>query len=127
MNENRFSSHLSNGQAAVADNGARSPSPPGRGVRGEGPGNGTPHPNDAAHTAAPPDDKTRRADARAPASDAAAPADTGRDQSGRFAKGNPGGPGNPFAREVARLRRAFMNRVSLKDFEDIVDKMVALA
>jgi hypothetical protein len=28
---------------------------------------------------------------------------------------------------VAKLRRAFMNRVSVKDLEDIADKMVALA
>jgi hypothetical protein len=61
----------------------------------------------------------------------AAPKDSsaagGRDENGRFAKGNPGGPGNPFAREVAKLRRAFMNRVSVRDLEDIADKMVALA
>ena len=33
-------------------------------------------------------------------------APTGRDSKGRFAAGNPGGPGNPYARQVAAIRRA---------------------
>jgi hypothetical protein len=127
MNENRFSEHLSNGQAAVATNGTHPfPSPSGREVRGEGCGgsdNGT-HTGTTAGADSPKQrqdaDKTRRADA-------STLADGGRDQNGRFVKGNPGGPGNPFAREVAKMRRAFMNRVSIKDLEDIADKMVALA
>jgi hypothetical protein len=109
MNEHRLNGHLSNGQMAVAERAAQqAPSPSGRGARGE-------------RGAAPgPDaEKTRRADASTLAG--------GRDDNGRFAKGNPGGPGNPFAREVAAMRRAFMNRVSAKDLEDIADKMVALA
>jgi len=39
-----------------------------------------------------------------PAPQSTTPPDGGRDQKGRFAKGCPGGPGNPFAREVASLR-----------------------
>jgi len=35
----------------------------------------------------------------------------GRDASGRFAKGNPGGPGNPFARRVAAIRSALLDAV----------------
>jgi hypothetical protein len=30
----------------------------------------------------------------------------GRDERGRFAVGNPGGPGNPFAKRAAALRKA---------------------
>jgi hypothetical protein len=32
-----------------------------------------------------------------------------RDAKGRFGHGNPGGPGNPFARQVASLRKALLN------------------
>jgi hypothetical protein len=37
-----------------------------------------------------------------------APKPAVRDKSGRFIKGNPGGPGNPFARRVAELRTALL-------------------
>src|SRR5207248_10793741 len=36
----------------------------------------------------------------------------GRDARGRFAPGNPGGPGNPFARRVAELRTALLDMVT---------------
>ena len=36
-----------------------------------------------------------------------------RDANGRFVKGNPGGPGNPFARKVAVLRTALINFVTV--------------
>jgi hypothetical protein len=49
----------------------------------------------------------------APATSTAAPdtapetaAPTGRERNGRFAKGNPGGPGNPYARLIAEHRKA---------------------
>ena len=32
--------------------------------------------------------------------------DNGRDKQGRFAVGNKGGPGNPYARRVAQMRRS---------------------
>src|SRR5205085_4146516 len=35
----------------------------------------------------------------------------GHDSQGRFAKGNKGGPGNPFARRVGRLRSLLVNLV----------------
>ena len=38
--------------------------------------------------------------------------DIGRDVQGRFRPGNPGGPGNPFARKVAALRKALLDSVS---------------
>jgi hypothetical protein len=49
------------------------------------------------------------------------PANTtpGRDTNGRFAKGNPGGPGNPFARRTAASRKAFCEAVSHEDLVDI--------
>jgi len=51
----------------------------------------------------------------------------GRAMDGRFAKGNPGGPGNPFARQVAALRRVLLEAVSPHDLRGIVSKMVELA
>jgi hypothetical protein len=39
----------------------------------------------------------------------------GRDTSGRFAKGNPGGPGNPYPRQVAAFRQALLNCVTEED------------
>src|SRR5437867_2627409 len=42
-----------------------------------------------------------------------------RDASGRFVKGNPGGPGNPFARRVAALRRALINFVTVDDMKHV--------
>ncbi len=38
--------------------------------------------------------------------------DNGRDSCGRFAKGNDGGPGNPFARKAAALRAALFNKIT---------------
>src|SRR5438067_2077329 len=38
-----------------------------------------------------------------------------RDADGRFVKGNRGGPGNPFARRVAELRRELLEAVSADD------------
>jgi hypothetical protein len=44
---------------------------------------------------------------------------TVRDAHGRFAKGNPGGPGNPFARKVAMLRRTLINFVTEDDMKHV--------
>jgi hypothetical protein len=44
----------------------------------------------------------------------------GRDASGRFAPGNPGGPGNPYARKVAELRKEMVNFVSVDDLKHVV-------
>jgi hypothetical protein len=46
-----------------------------------------------------------------------------RDAQGRFAPGNNGGPGNPFARHVAKLRAALVNSVSEADMEQLADDL----
>ena len=51
----------------------------------------------------------------------------GRDASGRFTKGNPGGPGNPFARQVGQLRAAMLNAVDPKDVQEIIEAVVTKA
>src|SRR5258706_1196169 len=45
---------------------------------------------------------------------------SGRDGKGRFTAGNKGGPGNPFSRQVAALRRAVGSFVSEDDLKHIV-------
>ena len=56
-----------------------------------------------------------------------APSANGRDNLGRFAPGNPGGPGNPFARHVAELRKAMAHAVPKEMLEAIMLKMAHLA
>jgi len=51
----------------------------------------------------------------------------GRDQTGRFAKGNRGGPGNPFARKVAELRRMLVNSVTPEDIGKVARVLVEQA
>src|SRR5262249_33648207 len=51
----------------------------------------------------------------------------GRDAKGRFAKGNPGGPGNPFARQVAKLRAALIHKVTEADMERIAEDLLVKA
>jgi hypothetical protein len=50
-----------------------------------------------------------------------------RQSDGRFAKGNPGGPGNPFARQVAKLRQVLLESVTEEDLREIVQAMVKKA
>ena len=50
-----------------------------------------------------------------------------REANGRFAKGNKGGPGNPFARQIAALRQTLLNRATPKDFEEIADELIKKA
>lgn len=50
--------------------------------------------------------------------------DNGRTAAGRFAPGNAGGPGNPFARRVASLRRAMLDAVSEADMAAIAAALV---
>src|SRR5687768_12891681 len=45
--------------------------------------------------------------------------DSGRDARGRFAAGNPGGPGNPFNRRLAELRSAALEAVSREDMLEL--------
>jgi len=51
----------------------------------------------------------------------------GRDQRGRFQPGNTGGVGNPYARQVAILRRELMQTTSPQDIRRIGLKLKALA
>jgi hypothetical protein len=46
---------------------------------------------------------------------------TDRAPGGRFAGGNPGGPGNPFARQTAALRAYLIEHVTERDLQDILD------
>ena len=51
----------------------------------------------------------------------------GRDKRGRFAKGNAGGPGNPHAAQVARLRAALLNAITEDDIRALVERLLELA
>ncbi len=55
------------------------------------------------------------------------PSASGRDSAGRFAKGNPGGPGNPFARRVAALRSALIQSVQAEDLIAIARTLIEKA
>ncbi len=48
----------------------------------------------------------------------------GRDSRGRFCRGNPGGPGNPFARKTAALRQALLDTVTVEDLQAIVRQLL---
>src|SRR5438093_11640077 len=51
----------------------------------------------------------------------------GHDAKGRFTRGNPGGPGNPFARQVAQLRQVILNRLTEEDLLAITEALLAKA
>lgn len=46
---------------------------------------------------------------------------------GRFQKGNPGGPGNPWSKRIAQLRKAFYAKVTTEDIEEVTDNLLRLA
>ena len=52
---------------------------------------------------------------------------SGRKSNGQFSKGNPGGPGNPYARRVARLRATLLDAVGENGLADIVQGMISAA
>jgi len=54
-------------------------------------------------------------------------ADGGRDEHGRFAAGNRGGPGNPFARQVAALRCALLSAVTAQDIAAVAQALLRQA
>src|SRR6516225_3354158 len=54
-------------------------------------------------------------------------AENGRDARGRFAPGNVGGPGNPFARRVAQLRTVLLEAVSDEDLRIVAEQLVVKA
>jgi hypothetical protein len=47
----------------------------------------------------------------------------GRDARGRFAAGNPGGPGNPLAKYYARVRRAFRETIDEEEIKALIRKL----
>ena len=51
----------------------------------------------------------------------------GRDKGGRFAAGNPGGPGNPHAAATAMLRAALVRSVTEDDIQAVVAALVQKA
>jgi hypothetical protein len=51
----------------------------------------------------------------------------GRNPDGRFAEGNPGGPGNPHGKRAAWLREALLNAVTADDIQAIARVLVARA
>ena len=77
----------------------------------------------------PPQD-TPRAEAQGPQDQAQAreePRADGRDERGRFVVGNPGGPGNPFARRVAELRRELLDFLEPQRLRDLTAKLYGMA
>jgi hypothetical protein len=52
---------------------------------------------------------------------------TGRDARGRFAKGNLGGPGNPFARQSAAFRKALCDSVTDDDIQALTRTLLEKA
>ena len=60
----------------------------------------------------------------APSAAPSASGANGRDARGRFTKGNPGGPGNPFARRLARLRQVLCQRVTEADIETLAEQLL---
>ena len=55
------------------------------------------------------------------------PSPNGRTARGRFAKGNPGGPGNPYAKRVADLRAALLESVTEADIRAVARALVKRA
>ena len=51
----------------------------------------------------------------------------GRGPGGRFAAGNKGGPGNPYARRTARLRAALLQSVKPDDLREVIAALLAQA
>jgi hypothetical protein len=60
-----------------------------------------------------------QAPAPSASADSAPPPNSGRDRAGRFARGNPGGPGNSHARHTAMLRKALAECISEEDVMDL--------
>src|SRR5688572_8101552 len=58
---------------------------------------------------------------------AARPPETERETNGRFARGNRGGPGNPYARQVAALRQAALEAVGPEQIKEIMNALVLKA
>lgn len=50
-----------------------------------------------------------------------------RQANGRFANGNPGGPGNPYARRVSQIRSMILEAVTDEDLREVVQTLVKRA
>ena len=50
-----------------------------------------------------------------------------RDDQGRFTKGNSGGPGNPFARQIGKLRKVILDALTEDEMLAITQKLIDLA
>src|SRR5262249_45330006 len=70
---------------------------------------------------------TNGANGQTAAQTTAAGRGNGRDTRGRFTKGNPGGPGNPFARRLAAIRKAFYDAFTDKDVKAVAGKLLEMA
>jgi hypothetical protein len=79
--------------------------------------------NGACHDGAPPPANGENGAGETPSSIG----ENGRDASGRFAKGNAGGPGNPFGRLMAQLRSAFCRRISQEEIELVAETLLERA
>jgi hypothetical protein len=82
--------------------------------------------NGARHDSVPPSTDGENSACKS-AEAASTDGDNGRDASGRFTRGNPGGPGNPFGRLMARLRNAFCRGLTEEDVEAIAATLIAKA
>ena len=56
-----------------------------------------------------------------------AKAASGRDANGRFARGNPGGPGNPYTRQTALLRQVVQDELNEVELRIVLQRLKALA
>ena len=50
-----------------------------------------------------------------------------RDADGKFVGGNPGGPGNPYAKRVGELRTALLDTVTREDMQAVAKALVDAA
>ena len=53
--------------------------------------------------------------------------ENGRSEKGRFLPGNPGGPGNPYAKKVAEFRSRVLAVISVEDCDAVLRTLTALA
>ena len=82
--------------------------------------------NEPIHTAAPQAETTPQTQPTGSAGAQTGP-QVRRDANGRFAIGNGGGPGNPFARQTAALHKALLDKVTVEEIGAIADKLLELA
>src|SRR5262245_24170893 len=72
--------------------------------------------------------RPRRPARRPPPPDAEAPAaSNGHDANGQFTKGNRGGPGNPYNRQIAEFRKQFLAASTPAVFRRVVEALIAKA